>query len=100
MLQNDGNLVIYKANEEGFPDPLPRYALWSTGTYGKKKATNLRTKSFSSASVASIGATKTPESLPHTLADIVHVDNDPHSAVDAAVGASDQASNRALDGIN
>ena len=100
MLQNDGNLIIYKVDYEGFIKPLPEYALWSTGTHGMKKATNLRTKSFSSASVANIGATKTQESLPHTLADIVHVDNDPHSAVDAAVGAFDQASNRALDGIN
>ena len=100
MLQNDGNLVIYAYDENGQFNTDRKYAQWSTGTNGKKKATNLRTESFSSASVASIGATKTQESLPHTLADIVHVDNDPHSAVDAAVGAFDQASNRALDGIN
>ena len=100
IMQNDGNLVIYHIGEGGVMDTSPKYAQWSTGTHGKKKATNLRTESFNSASVADIGATKKQESLPYTLADIGHVDNDPHSAGDAAVGAFGQASNRALDGIN
>jgi hypothetical protein len=100
MLQDDGNLVIYEKDFNALSVPLHKYAQWSTGTAGMKKATNLRTESFSSASVANIGATKTQESLPYTLADIVHVDNGPHSAGDVAVGASYQASSRALDGIN
>ena len=100
MLQNDGNLVIYAFADYNKYEPLPEYAQWSTGTHGKKKATNLRTESFNSASVANIGATKTQKSLPYILADILHVDNDPHSAGAVAVGASDQASNRALDGFN
>ena len=99
-VQDDGNLVIYAKDSNGLITPLPKYAQWSTGTNGMKKATNLRTESFSSASVANIGATKTQESLRYTLADIVHVDNGPHSAGDVAVGASYQASSRALDGIN
>ena len=105
QLQNDGNLVIYGFEYSAgvFPDPLgpPRYAQWSTGTHGMKKATNLRTESFNSASVANMGATKKQESL-HTLADTVHVDNNPRTAGAGAVavGASDQASNGALDGIN
>ena len=94
-VQDDGNLVIY-----GIDYYRLRHVQWSTCTHGMKKATNLRTDSFSSASVANIGATKTQESLPYTLADIVHVDNGPHSAGDVAVGASYQASSRALDGIN
>ena len=94
-VQDDGNLVIY-----GIDYYRVKYVQWSTGTHGVKKATNLRTESFSSASVANIGAAKTQESLPYTLADIVHVDNGPHSAGDVAVGASYQASSRALDGIN
>ena len=100
MLQNDGNLVIYAFADFNRFDPLPQYAQWATGTNGMKKATNLRTRSSNSISVVKLGATPTQESLPHTLADIVHFDNDPHSAGDVAVGASDQASNRALDGIN
>ena len=100
MLQDDGNLVIYAKDHFGRMNPLPEWSQWSTGTYGMKKATNLRTESFSSASVANIGATKTQESLPYTLADIVHVDNGPQSAGDVAVGVSYQASSRALDGIN
>ena len=101
QLQNDGNLVIYAFGQYGgLTDPSPRIAQWSTGTHGMTKATNLRTESFNSASVANIGATKKQESLPYTLADAVHVDNNLRSAGAVAVGASDQASNRALDGIN
>ena len=99
MLQDDGNLVIY-AYAFSAITPKHEFAQWSTGTHGMIKATNLRTESFSSASVANIGATKTQESLRYTLADIVHVDNGPHNAGDVAVGASYQASSRALDGIN
>ena len=98
ILQNDGNLVIYATDEEGLMNTNRKYAQWSSGTHGR--ATNLRTESLNSTSVVNIGATMTQEALPYTLADIVHVDNDPHSACDVAVGAPDQASNRALDGIN
>ena len=56
--------------------------------------------SLNSTPVMNLGATPTQEILPHTLADIAHVDNDPHRAGDVAVGASDQASNCALNGIN
>ena len=47
MLQDDGNLVIYAKDSNGLITPLPKYAQWSTGTNGMKKATNLRTESFS-----------------------------------------------------
>ena len=88
-VQNDGNMVIYAKDENGQINPVRRYAQWTSATNGR--TTNLRTESLNLTSVVNIGATKTQEALPYTLADIVHVDNDPHSAGDVAVGAPDQA---------
>ena len=42
MMQDDGNLVIYHLDYYRI-----RHVQWSTGTNGMKKATNLRTESFS-----------------------------------------------------
>ena len=92
-MQDDGNLVLYSISGN--------YPVWATGTHGNMKmAMNLRTRSLNSTPVVNLGATPTQEILPHTLADIAHVDNDPHCAGDVAVGASDQASNCALNGID
>ena len=96
-MQGDGNLVLYSISGN--------YPVWASGTHGNMKvAMNLRIRSSNSTStpVVNLGPTPAQEILLHSSVDNVHFEsnNVANNARGAAIGVTDQAFNRALDGIN